>query len=64
MAKPTEKWKRKNKHANEVAKVLKDFGHLDRTGKLEGWIGRETYVALNKNGHTSIDFDKCGCNHD
>lgn len=61
MAKPTEMWKLKHKHAKEIEKVLLDSGNLDRTGQITGWLGRPVYKKLNRIGHTAIDFALCDC---
>lgn len=61
MAKPSEMWKKNRAHTEEVSKVLTDSGNMNRFGEIVGWIGKPQHIAMQKLGHSAIDFNNCRC---
>lgn len=64
MSKPSESWKKKRKHIDEVSAVLQDCGNMNRHGELIGWLGKRTHIKMQQAGHSSIDFKNCRCKND
>lgn len=64
MTKPSEKWKKNRAYTEEVSKILIESGNMDRQGVIRGWLGKKQYIAMQKIGHSSIDFNNCRCNNE
>lgn len=54
-------WQLREDHEVEVRAILGEVGALDAQGRVRRWDGEVAWSALGVAGHTSLDFDRCGC---
>ena len=55
-------WKKREIHEKEVNDILLSCGcFLEGTRKIVRWNGPVVHPALQKAGHSSLDYDNCEC---
>ena len=51
----------RQKHHDDVQKILSEAGCLNKKGQLQSWKGKIVCAALEKQEHSAIGFESCIC---
>lgn len=57
----TADWRLRQRHHEDVTKVLKDGGEMDSSGRLRKWFGRQSLSRLVAANHTAVGYEQCSC---
>lgn len=60
-----ELWQLKEKHSQDVKSAFNDSGckYFPNSGVVRKFNGKELFRILELMNHSTLDFDKCKCNH-
>ena len=54
-------WELRQKHEDDINKLLKKHGCVDPHGRLRRWNGPVMTQAMKEFGHTNLSYERCGC---
>lgn len=57
----TPKLKLRQKHNEDIQRILKSSGCLDTRGRIRYWK-KELWAKFEQAGHSSLGFSRCKCN--